>query len=139
MEIENNQIENSFVTEQTEIHKLYSKKAIWGFSIFFSSLVGGILLMQNLIEIGKKKEAKTVLIASIVITILPFMLAKLMEKEISTYTLLTNIIGGLIISEFYFSLYIPKEEVFENKKIWKPLLISLLIIVPLIVITIYYT
>jgi hypothetical protein len=139
MEIENNQIENSLEIEQNEIPKFYSKKAILGFSIFFSSIFGGILLMQNLKEIGMKKEAKTVLNTSIILTVLPFLLAWLMEKEVSTYTLLANIIGGLVLSEFYFGLYIPKEQIFESKKIWKPLLISLLIIVPLMVITIFYS
>jgi heme/copper-type cytochrome/quinol oxidase subunit 4 len=138
MEVKTNQLENSFEIEQNETPKFYSKKAILGFSIFFSSIFGGILLMQNLKEIGMKKEAKTVFTTSIILTILPFLLAWLMEKEVSTYTLLVNIIGGLVLSEFYFGLYIPKEQIFESKKIWKPLLISLIIIVPLLVIKIYY-
>ncbi len=138
MEIEINQLENSFKTEQNEIPKFYSKKAILGFSIFFSSIFGGILLMQNLKEIGMKKEAKTVLITSVILTVLPFLLAWLMEKEVSTYTFLVNIIGGLVLSEFYFGLYIPKEQIFESKKIWKPLLISLLITIPLLASAIYF-
>jgi len=138
MEIETNQLENSFKTEQNEIPKFYSKKAILGFSIFFSSIFGGILLMQNLKEIGMKKEAKTVLNTSVILTVLPFLLAWLMEKEVSTYTFLVNIIGGLILSEFYFGLYIPKEQIFESKKIWKPLLISLLITIPLFASAIYF-
>jgi len=138
MEIEINQIENSFKTEQNEIPKFYSKKAILGFSIFFSTIFGGILLMQNLKEIGMKKEAKTVLITSVILTVLPFLLAWLMEKEVSTYTFLVNIIGGLVLSEFYFGLYIPKEQIFEIKKIWKPLLISLLITIPLLASAIYF-
>ena len=138
MEIETNQLENSFEIEQIEIPKFYSKKAILGFSIFFSSIFGGILLMQNLKDIGMKKEAKTVLNTSIILTLLPFLLAWLMEKEVSTYTLLANIIGGVVLSEFYFGLYIPKEQIFESKKIWKPLLISLLITIPLLASVIYF-
>lgn len=138
MEIETNQLGNSFEIEQNEVPQFYSKKAILGFSIFFSSIFGGILLMQNLKEIGMKKEAKTVLNTSIILTVLPFLLAWLMEKEVSTYTLLANIIGGLVLSEFYFGLYIPKEQIFESKKIWKPLLISLLITIPILVSVIYF-
>ena len=138
MEIETNQLGNSFEIEQNEIPQFYSKKAILGFSIFFSSIFGGILLMKNLKEIGMKKEAKTVLNTSIILTVLPFLLAWLMEKEVSTYTLLANIIGGLVLSEFYFGLYIPKEQIFESKKIWKPLLISLLITIPILVSVIYF-
>ncbi len=138
MEIETNQLENSFGTEQTEIPKFYSKKAILGFSIFFSSIFGGILLMQNLKDIGMKKEAKTVLNTSIILTLLPFLLAWLMEKEVATYTLLANIIGGVVLSEFYFGLHIPKEQLFESKKIWKPLIISLLIAIPLLASALYF-
>ena len=138
MEIETNQLENSFETEQTEIPKFYSKKAILGFSIFFSSIFGGILLMQNLKDIGMKKEAKTVLNTSIILTLLPFLLAWLMEKEVAAYTLLANIIGGVVLSEFYFGLYIPKEQLFESKKIWKPLIISLLITIPLLASVLYF-
>ena len=138
MEMETNQLENSLEREQNEIPKFYSKKAILGFSIFFSSIFGGILLMQNLKEIGMKKEAKTVLNTSIILTVLPFLLAWLMEKEVSTYTFLVNLIGGLVLSEFYFGLYIPKEQIFESKKIWKPLLISLMITIPLLASAIYF-
>ena len=136
--METNQLENSLEREQNEIPKFYSKKAILGFSIFFSSIFGGILLMQNLKEIGMKKEAKTVLNTSIILTVLPFLLAWLMEKEVSTYTFLVNLIGGLVLSEFYFGLYIPKELIFESKKIWKPLLISLMITIPLLASAIYF-
>ena len=136
MEIETNKLENT--SEQNGIPKFYTKKAIFGFSIFFSSIFGGILLMQNLKEIGMEKEAKKVLKTSVILTVIPFFIAWLMEKEVSTYTLLTNIIGGLILSEFYFGLYISKEQIFEKKKIWKPLLISLLITIPLIASAIYF-
>ncbi|MBQ0910029.1 hypothetical protein KBJ98_15055 [Flavobacterium sp. F-328] len=85
-----------------------------------------------------EKEAKKILKTSIILTIIPFFIAWLMEKEVSTYTLLTNIIGGLVLSEFYFGLYISKEQIFEKKKIWKPLLISLLITIPLIASAIYF-
>ena len=136
--METNQLENSLEREQNEIPKFYSKKAILGFSIFFSPIFGGILLMQNLKEIGMKKEAKTVLNTSIILTVLPFLLAWLMEKEVSTYTFLVNLIGGLVLSEFYFGLYIPKEQIFESKKIWKPLLISLMITIPLLASAIYF-
>jgi len=41
--------------------RIYSMKAIIAFSLIFSSIFGAVLLMQNLKDIGKKKEAKIVL------------------------------------------------------------------------------
>lgn len=116
--------------------KIYSKKAIYGFSVFFSSIFGGILLMQNLKDIGKRKEAKEVLIVSIVITILTILISNSINAK-SSGALLCNIIGGLLFSEFYFHKYLPKHEGYEKKKIWKPLVISIVITIPLLLAAIY--
>lgn len=40
---------------------LYSKKAIQGFTIFFSTLFGTVLLMSNLIKMNKLRESMQVL------------------------------------------------------------------------------
>jgi hypothetical protein len=54
--------------------KIYSKRAIWGFSIFFTPLFGGLLLTQNLKDIDKKRQANLVLIVSTLMTILAIVL-----------------------------------------------------------------
>lgn len=50
MENENAIIEHIEIPEEMTYPEIYSSKAIWGFTIFFSSIFGGILLMQNLRE-----------------------------------------------------------------------------------------
>ena len=36
--------------------KIYSKRAVFGFSLFFAPVFGGVLLRQNLIDYKRKKE-----------------------------------------------------------------------------------
>ncbi|MCF0063194.1 hypothetical protein MUK70_10555 [Dyadobacter chenwenxiniae] len=49
--------------------KIYSKRAIWGFSVFFAPVFGGFLLRQNLMNSNRNKEANLMLLISIVFTV----------------------------------------------------------------------
>jgi hypothetical protein len=127
--------ENSTET-QVLSSKIYSKGVIMGFSIFFSTIFGGVLLMQNLKDLGKKKEANIILGISIGYTIISAILINLIEL-LSSKAVFFNILGGAVLSQYFFSMYIPNENQFEKKKIWKPLIISILITVPFILAMIY--
>lgn len=130
---------NSFDKDLNIVEKpyIYSHKSIWGFSIFFSSIFGGVLLMQNLRDLGKKKEANIVLIVSILYTVITFVIVNIPEKSISLLTMAFNFVGGYILSEYFFKSYIPEAEIYPRKKIWKPLIISIIISLPLILALIY--
>ena len=103
--------------------KIYSRHAIWGFSFLFSPLVGGILLSQNLKDIGNKRKANSVLITAISMTIVLLIIAYLPTRPIPLLPIIYNGAGGLLFSEFYFRKYFSSGEDYEKKKIWKPLLI----------------
>ena len=117
--------------------KIYSKKAIFGFSIMFSAIFGAVLLMQNLKDIGKKKEANIILLLSIIYTAITIYIVNIPDKPITSLTYLCNMIGGAILTEYFFKKSFPNEETFEKKKIWKPLIISILITIPFILALIY--
>ena len=137
MENGNTEVVIADAFEKTENPKIYSKKAIWGFSVFFSAIFGGILLMQNLRDVGKKKEANQIFIYSIIYTIITIVIINAFDKQNTSMNLLFNIAGGGILSEYYFKNYFPNDEELEKKKIWKPLIISILITIPLIAAAIY--
>ena len=118
--------------------KIYSKRAIMGFSIFFTPVFGGVLLRQNLIDYKMKKEANIALWVSIGLTALVFVITEIMPISTSTFTIVLNIIGGSILSEYFYKKYFPNKK-YEYKKIWKPLIISLIITIPLALIAIYAT
>lgn len=126
------------LSTETTIHpKIYSKKAIWGFSIFFSAIFGAVLLMQNLKDIGKKKESYIILLLSILYTALTIYIVNIPAEPKSSLTYLCNMIGGVILTEFVYKKNFPNDQNIEKKKIWKPLIISILIIIPFIVAAIY--
>ncbi|NVO31699.1 hypothetical protein [Hymenobacter lapidiphilus] len=129
---------NSTTTElnQGNAVKIYSKKAILGFSIIFAPIFGGVLLRQNLIDDNKKKEANIVLVTSILFTILTILIVNSMEKATSLLTYLLNMGWGLILSEYFFKKYFPdNSHVYKN--IWKSLFISIAITIPFLLAIIY--
>jgi hypothetical protein len=117
--------------------KIYSKVAIRGFSIFFTTIFGGVLLMQNLRDIGKKKEANIILLASLLFTAVTIFIVNIQTKPNTSITFLCNIIGSYILSEYFYKKYFPNDSLYEKKKIWKPLIISILITIPFVVAVIY--
>jgi hypothetical protein len=107
---------------------LYSKKAIQGFTIFFSTLFGAVLLMSNLKEMNKPKERLQVLLFGIGYTVFTLVLLNFIPR-IFFITLIFNIIGYAILVEFFWNKYLGKEIEHQKKAIAKPLIISLCILV----------
>ncbi|MGY6562149.1 MAG: hypothetical protein ACXITV_08580 [Luteibaculaceae bacterium] len=136
MENYDNTLEN--VKQSDEIRpKIYSRKAVLGFSIFFSTIFGAVLLMQNLKDIGKKREAYYILFLSFVYTAFTIYFLNMQDEPKSSLTYLMNMIGGAILSEYFFKKHIPADHEFEKKKIWKPLTISIIITIPFLLAIIY--
>jgi hypothetical protein len=106
---------------------LYSQKAIQGFTIFFTTIFGAVLLMRNLKEMNKPKAAIQVLVFGIVYTLFSIILLNYLPKMFFI-TLIFNLIGYAVLSEFFWNKNLGKELAYNKKKIWKPLFISTLIL-----------
>ncbi len=137
MENLNKPLDENNLIDIDSFPKIYSKKTIVGFSVFFTTIFGGVLLMQNLRDIGKKKEAIQILFLSIGYSIITIVIANLPEKPITSLTFLCNMIGGIILAEYFFKKYFPDDEKYEKKKIWKPLVISIIITIPFLLALIF--
>lgn len=122
--------------DQENAAKIYSKKAILGFSALFAPVFGGVLLRQNLIDNNRKKEANVVLLVSIAFTVFTILILNSIGKTTSSTTYLINTGWGLVLSEYFFKKYFPNDN-YQHKKIWKALLISIAIIIPFILAAIY--
>ena len=122
---------------ENNLPKIYSSKAILGFSVFMSSLFGGILLYINLRNLKKYKGANIVLVISIILTLLTYFVMSIPENPKSSLAYLCGFIGGGILSYFLFPKYIPNEEDFPKKQIWKPLIIAVLIVIVLVSLIIF--
>lgn len=115
--------ESSFEKLETPI--LYSKKAILGFSIFFSSLFGAILLMSNLKEMNKPKARMQVLVFGITYVIFSSFILNYFPR-MYFISIIFNIIGYAILVEYFWNKNLGKDFEHKKKQIWKPLIISLL-------------
>ena len=133
---------NQMATEKNELEgivkpAIYSKKVVWTFSILFTPVFGGVLLMQNLKDIDKRKEATIVFISSLGFTIATIVITTVIGVVGKSIPILCNIGGGLVLTEFFYKKYFPNESEYDKKKIWKPLIIGIVITVALVAF-IYY-
>ena len=130
---ENNEVEEPDSEDAVEI---YSKWAVWGFSIFFGTIFGGVLLMSNLKAVGLKKAANTVLIFSILYFIGSGIIVGVTGMTGSYIPLFFNVAGAAILTGYFFNKYFPEDDYYP-KSIGKPLIISIVISVAVFLI-IYY-
>ncbi|MCF2494413.1 hypothetical protein [Dyadobacter chenhuakuii] len=131
---ENDLTTPSFNQENTV--KIYSKRASWRFSVFFSPVFGGFLLRQNLINSGRKKEANLILLISIVFTVATILIVNNFHTKGGSFSYLFNMVWGAILSEYFFKKYFPSDN-YEYKKIWKALIISIAITAPFLLAMIF--
>lgn len=125
--------------EQQEI-AIYSKWAILGFSIFFSPLFGGILLMVNLRSVGFKRQGTSILLFSVAYQFVAAALIGsvmklpanvnsmilLQNPQFLIYSLVAQIIGGGILAEYFYKKYFPADH-YKHRSVWRPLAVILII------------
>ncbi len=116
--------------ENTTKPPIYSKWAILGFCMFFSPIFGGVLLRQNLVDIGKKGEAIFVLPISVIMAIFAAIIASMPFGGFGV-TAVVNFIQGALLVEVYFRKHFQDEEEYPKKRISKPFAISMLIVLVL--------
>lgn len=127
---------HSFETTDTNAPLFYSKLAITMFSVFFSTIFGAILLMTNLRAINNDKARTWVLIFGVVYSTLIIYILNLVGANTNLGFVL-NLVGALILTELFWNKEIGKEFLYRRKMIWKPLLISILVLIPFILATLY--
>lgn len=122
----NNSMESSL--EELIVPVLYSKNLIKGFTILFSTFFGAILLMSNFKEMNKPKARIEVLVFGIFYTVFTGALLNYLPKTFFL-TLVFNIIGYLILIEYYWKNNLGKTLEYKNKSMVKPLIISLIFLI----------
>jgi len=116
---------------------IYSKRVIYVFSVLFSAIFGGVLLMKNLRSIGEKKVANLILLGSIAYTILIIIIGNSINGNKSSFGILSCLVGGAILSEYFFKKYFPDADSYEKKPFWIPLIIGIAIVAFIVLCTIY--
>jgi len=135
VERENNKVEffkkDPNVSDDPNLSKFYTKKAIYGFSVFFTTIFGAVLLMSNLKKNENTKARFIVLTFGILYTIFSIYLLNILNSS-TLLTLIFNGIGSIILTEYFWNKYIGKDFKHRRKGIFKPLIISILIIIPFV-------
>jgi hypothetical protein len=112
------------ITDDFNAPKLYSRYAIRFFAIIFSTFFGGILLGINLNRLGKKREIYYVIIFSFLFSILAYQLSLLSPDNATTITIIMNLLGSVILEEFFWKRYIGKHFKFRRQSLSTALLIG---------------
>lgn len=112
------------ITEDFSAPKLYSRYSIRFFAIIFSTFFGGILLSINLNRLGKKREIYYVIVFSFLYSILVYQATTLSPDNATTITLIMNLVGSLILEEYFWKKYIGKHFKFRRQAIGGALLIG---------------
>ena len=121
------------VVTDPNVPSLYSKGAIMGFSVFFSTIFGAVLLSSN---INDTKRKWLVIGFGVLYTVLSIFLLNLIPLN-TLLTFLLNTAGGLGLTTTFWDKYVGKETKYRSKPIWKPLIISIIITIPFVIALIY--
>jgi hypothetical protein len=125
------------LTNNESAPRFYSKQAIFGFSIFFSPIFGGFLLMQNLGQLGDRKGKMQILLFCLLYTAAVVFAVNLMARPNSNVTFLLNCLGAGWLLYFWWPKFISPEIQYRRKTIWKALVVSVLIMVPFVLAFLY--
>lgn len=114
---------------------IFSKNAIWIFSLFFSLIIGMILMRMNLKSLGYEKKANEVIVFGISFMIVQ-MIAVYFLASITPYaqslTLIMTFIGTSLLYHFYWERVIPADLEYEKRPTFMLLIICFLIFIPII-------
>ncbi len=125
--VEKEKLEHKQINEQAvEAPLWYSPAAIIGFSLFFSTLLGCVLLGINFFKSGKKNKILYIVIACVVLFIVETMVIQMTQLNFVAI-MLTRAIGGFFLIEFFWKRELGSTTAFTKRPIWIPLAITLLV------------
>ncbi len=119
-----------------EFPEFYSKRLILIFSGLFSILFGAVLLLSNLKRAGEKKGMFQVLIFVFIYVIGIIYTLDSMQTA-SNWSVLLNILGALILNEYFWNRYLGKDIEYKKKSWIRPAIISMCISVPAFLALVY--
>jgi hypothetical protein len=122
------------IVKDPDAPALYSPRAIWGFSVFFTVVFGAVLLASNL---SGSKGKWMVIGFGILYTSAMMLVLNLIPHPNSGLTLALNAGGALVLTNLFWNRFVGKETLFRTKSIWKPLIISVIITIPFMLAIIY--
>lgn len=102
----------------------YSRRALYGFSVFFSTLFGAILLSMNIRRSGDHGGANIVLGFGLAYIVLSIIIGTYIPGNSSSSAIVFGVIGGTILNEYFWKKYL-KDTKYRARSVWPPLLIGI--------------
>jgi hypothetical protein len=113
---------NNNQVEDPDAPSMFSKRAIFAFSVLCSVLFGSILLAINISKTQNRDKAFWVVLYGVGFI---FLQAILSGGYNPIFTLLTSIAGAYIMDNFFWNKYLGNATLYRARPIWIPLLIGL--------------
>ncbi|WP_259070457.1 hypothetical protein HDF24_10920 [Mucilaginibacter sp. X4EP1] len=123
--------------EDPDAPLLFSKRAIYGFSVFFSVVFGSIMLAINVSKIAGKGKALLVVLFGLAYTVLTITLAENFNVS-SSIGIVISIAGAYLIEVLFWNRFIGNATLYRKKPIWVPLAIGIAIAAGLIFVIVKY-
>jgi FtsH-binding integral membrane protein len=116
------------VVDKVDTPSLYSRRAIYFFTVFCSVFFGGTLMFLNLRKLKSKQGQIVVAVYSILYGVISLAILGQFERN-TMITMLVSMIGSFALYNYFWEKYIGRDTEYRAKSIWKPLTIALLILV----------
>jgi hypothetical protein len=116
------------IVKDPEAPSLYSRQAIYGFTVLCGALFGSILLAINVGKTKRPGNAIWIVVFGVVFTALQIYISEVfVPKSSSSYAILWGLISAAIIDAFFWKQFIGYATFYRARPIWVPLIIAVVI------------
>ena len=106
---------------------LYSKDAIWGFSLIISPLFASVLFLINMVKLGKASVGYLILFTMIAYQMIAnYIVLNLTENLF--IGLVPNIIGGYLLANLFWGKLIGHNTSYQTRSLKTPILIAIIMV-----------
>ncbi len=118
-----NRDQNNLV-DDPDAPAFYSRGAIYGFTVFFSVIFGGIMLAMNVAQTSQRRKAVWIVLFALAYTLVALTLAQSFHVG-SGFAVLIGIAGAYLMEALFWNRYIGTVTLYRKRAIWPPLIIGL--------------
>ncbi len=100
--------------------EIYTRRAVFWFSLLFNPIFGGVLLMQNLRDVGYKRKGIGILLFSIAAFVIPIIILRQLALNaiiVVCMNVIVNIPTAYILADYFFVKYFPDNNYFPKSVI----------------------
>lgn len=106
---------------------LYSKDAIWGFSLIISPLFASVLFLINMMKLGKDSVGYLILFTMIAYQMIANYIVLNLTENIFI-GLVPNIIGGYLLASLFWKIFIGNSTTYQKRSLKTPILVAVIMV-----------